>query len=103
MLLDPANSLWYSPISVLEVHIKNAKGRSDFNVDCGALLTALRVSDITELLVTSDHAMQVGSLPPLHKDPFDRLLLAQAIVENITLLTTDGTLALYPSNVLNVG
>lgn len=72
-------------------------------MDCESLLTALRVSGLTELPVTSVHAMQVGVLPPLHKDLFDRLLLAKATAEDITLLTTDGVLALYASNVLNVG
>ncbi len=55
-----------------------------------------------ELQVTSDHAVVVASLPPIHKDPFDRLLVAQAIVEGIQLLTADPVIALYPAPILKV-
>jgi PIN domain nuclease of toxin-antitoxin system len=55
-----------------------------------------------ELPVTSQHAVSIDALPPLHKDPFDRLLLAQALSEGITLLTSDGQLALYPGPVRKV-
>ena len=55
-----------------------------------------------ELPITSEHAVNVGTLPPFHKDPFDRLLLAQALVEGITLLTADAQLARYRGPVRKV-
>jgi PIN domain nuclease of toxin-antitoxin system len=55
-----------------------------------------------ELAVTSAHAVAVASLPPIHKDPFDRMLIAQAMVEGITLLTSDQVVAQYPGPVQQV-
>jgi len=56
----------------------------------------------TELPISSQHAGGIDALPPLHKDPFDRLLLAQALTEGITLLTSDAQLARYPGPVRKV-
>ena len=56
--------------------------------------------DYRELAISSEHAIAVGTLPPLHKDPFDRILIAQARVEAITLLTADSIVASYGDGVL---
>lgn len=95
LLLDSANELHYSAASLWEVAIKRTLGRSDFQVDSRRLWRMLPASGYRELPITGEHAIAVESLPLLHKDPFDRLLLAQARVEGLTLLTVDEQLAEY--------
>ncbi|MCE2449714.1 MAG: type II toxin-antitoxin system VapC family toxin [Candidatus Latescibacteria bacterium] len=96
LLGDPATELMFSTASIWEVVIKNALGRSDFRVEPRLLRDGLIQNGYSELAVRSEHALAVGRLPPLHKDPFDRILIAQAQVENVTLLTTDDKVACYP-------
>ena len=96
LLRDPATELTFSTASIWEVVIKNALGRSDFRVDPRLLRDGLIQNGYSELAIRSEHALAVGLLPPIHNDPFDRILMAQAHVENITLLTTDRKLARYP-------
>ena len=95
LLSDPATELIFSTASIWEVVIKNALGRSDFCVDPQQLRNGLIQNGYSELEIRSEHALAVGSLPPIHKDPFDRILIAQAQVENVTLLTTDDKVARY--------
>jgi len=94
-LTNPKNELVFSAASLWEITIKNSLGREDFRVEPRLLRRGLLDNGYAELPVTSQHAVNIDSLPPLHKDPFDRLLLAQAITEGITLLTTDAQLARY--------
>lgn len=96
---DPNHTLFFSPISLWEIAIKRGLDRPDFRVDGRVLRRNLWESNFTELAVTSDHALGVHNLPPLHKDPFDRLLIAQALIEGITLLTSDRVVAQYPGSV----
>ena len=86
----------FSVASLWEIAIKFALGRPDFQVDPRVLRRGLLDSGYVELAVTADHALATVSLPPIHKDPFDRLLVAQATVEGILLLTSDPTVARYP-------
>jgi len=83
------------PASIWEVAIKNSLGRDDFQVDPRLLRRGLLDNGYTELPITSQHAVGIDSLPWLHTDPFDRLLLAQALSEGITLVTADAQLAQY--------
>lgn len=92
---DPETTLVYSTVSVWEVAIKSGLGRADFRVDPRVLRRRLLAHDYTELRVTGAHAAVVDLLPPIHKDPFDRLLVAQAQLEGLTLWTVDDTLARY--------
>ncbi len=85
-----------SAASLWEVAIKSGIGRTDFNVDPRLLRRGLLENGYTELSVTGGHATAVDLLPPIHKDPFDRILVAQAQIEGITLLTTDEIVARYP-------
>ena len=96
LLTDPATQLMFSTASIWEVVIKNALGRSDFRVEPRRLRDGLIQNGYGELAIRSEHALAVGLLPPIHKDPFDRILIAQAQVEDATLLTTDTKLARYP-------
>jgi PIN domain nuclease of toxin-antitoxin system len=102
LLKNPRNQLLFSAASLWEVAIKNTLGREDFRVEPRLLRRGLLDNGYTELPVTSQHAVNIDSLPPLHKDPFDRLLLAQALTEGITLVTGDSVLALYPGPVRKV-
>lgn len=96
MIEDPETELIFSAVSIWEVAIKNGLGRADFNVDPRLLLRGLRENGYQELPVTATHAAAVDLLPPIHSDPFDRLLVAQAQAEAHTLLTADTTVARYP-------
>lgn len=96
---DSANQLIFSAASIWEIAIKSQLGRSDFRVDVRLLRRGLLDNRYNELPVTSEHAVALDRLPPIHKDPFDRILVAQAIVEGITLLTADPMLARYGSPV----
>jgi PIN domain nuclease of toxin-antitoxin system len=102
LLDDPRNEFVFSAASIWEAAIKNALGRDDFRVDPRILHRGLLDNGYTELPITSQHALTIDALAPIHKDPFDRLLLAQAISEGIILLTTDGMLARYPGPVRRV-
>jgi PIN domain nuclease of toxin-antitoxin system len=96
MLEDPSNSLVFSIASLWELVIKQALGRPDFNLEPSLLRQALLDGGWQELPIEASHALAVSQLPPLHRDPFDRLLLAQAQVEGLLLLTADSQLSLYP-------
>lgn len=99
---DPNNELLFSAVSLWEVTIKSGLGRDDFRVEPRVLRRALLDNGYIELPITGEHAVNVDALPPLHKDPFDRLLVAQALVEGITLLTADAQLARYRGPVQKV-
>ncbi|MFC5506228.1 MULTISPECIES: type II toxin-antitoxin system VapC family toxin [Hyphomicrobiales] len=95
-IIDSADSeLYFSAASLWEIAIKASLGRSDFSVDARLLRRGLLDHGFAELPVTSEHAVAIDGLPPIHRDPFDRILVAQAKVEGITLLTSDNTVARY--------
>ena len=100
MLEDTANELLFSAASLWEIAIKRSLGRSDIQVDSRVLRRGLLDNGYLELPITSEHAVFIESLPPIHKDPFDRILVAQATVEGITLLTGDVQIAQYPGPIL---
>ena len=93
------SELIFSAASLWEIVIKRGLSREDFKVDARLLRRGLLDNGYSELPITSEHVVAIGSLPPLHKDPFDRVLIAQALVEGITLVTTDETVARYPAPV----
>jgi PIN domain nuclease of toxin-antitoxin system len=92
----------FSAASIWEVAIKSGLARDEFDVDPGVLRNGLLMNGYTEVPVTSQHAAATSGLPRLHKDPFDRLLLAQAVTEGALLLTTDQVLGRYPGPVRRV-
>jgi hypothetical protein len=71
-------------------------GRNDFQVDARLLRRGLLENGYRELEISGDHAVMVEVLPPIHKDPFDRILVAQAVAEGILLPTADPLVAQYP-------
>lgn len=92
---DPENELLFSSVNLWEIAIKSSRKREDFQIDVRLFRRTLLNSLYLELPVTGEHAVAVADLPPLHKDPFDRLLVAQSLVEGITLLTADRQLGRY--------
>ena len=96
LLEERDNELLFSAASLWEVAIKSGLGRKDFRVEARLLRRGLLDNGYSELPIVSDHVVAIDSLPPIHKDPFDRVLVAQATVEGITLLTNDPVVAQYP-------
>jgi PIN domain nuclease of toxin-antitoxin system len=102
LLTTPENALFFSAASIWEIVIKRGLGREDFKVDPRRLRKMLITHGYAELAVTAEHALKVETLPLLHKDPFDRLLLAQARVEGMLLLTIDVAVLQYQEGTLAV-
>lgn len=102
LLSSPENELFFSVASLWEIAIKRGLGRDDFQVDARLLRRGLLDNGYSELPITSEHAVSIDSLPPIHKDPFDRMLVAQATVEGITLLTADAFVVQYPGPIQKV-
>ncbi len=102
IILSQDHDLWFSVASIWEVAIKQASGRRDFDVDPGALRTGLLKAGYRELDIRGPHVLTVRLLPTIHRDPFDRILVAQAHAEGLSLLTADATLQVYGSPVVLV-
>ena len=90
------NEIVFSAVSLWEIAIKTGRGRDDFRIDAGLFRRRLFDNGYAELAMTGVHAAAVANLPPLHKDPFDRMLVAQAMTEGLTLVTSDPAVAKYP-------
>jgi PIN domain nuclease of toxin-antitoxin system len=95
LLEDAKNTILYSTVSVWEIVIKKALQRQSFDIDVFELVDALHDADYKRLDISEDHILTVGLLPSTHKDPFDRLLIAQAQFERLTLLTSDEVILEY--------
>jgi PIN domain nuclease of toxin-antitoxin system len=95
LIKDPANELVFSAASLWEIAIKRQLGREDFRVEPRLLRRGLLENSYSELPITSEHTVALDSLPAIHRDPFDRILVAQAMVEGIPLLTVDPVVARY--------
>lgn len=102
LIADADNDMFFSAASLWEIAIKSGLGREDFTVDARLLRRGLLDNGYSELPVASEHAVAIDGLPPIHRDPFDRLLIAQAMVEGITLLTADELVARYPGPVRKI-
>ena len=99
---NPENELLFSAASLWEVAIKRRLGRKDFKVDARLLRRGLLDNGYSELPIISDHVVATESLPLLHRDPFDRILVAQATVEGVTLLTIDSLVSQYAGPIKTV-
>lgn len=102
LIEDPENEVLFSAASLWEITIKRSIGRADFQVDPRVFRRALLDNGYGELPITSEHVIHVDQLPPKHKNPFDRVLIAQAMVEGITLLTNDRKLLPYPGPIRKI-
>jgi PIN domain nuclease of toxin-antitoxin system len=99
LIEDPENEVLFSAASLWEVAIKSSLGREDFRVNARLLRRGLLDNGYGELRIASDHAVAIDGLAPIHRDPFDRMLVAQGMVEGITLLTGDALVARYGGTV----
>ncbi len=99
---DTENELFFSAASLWEYSIKYQLTPDAMGVNPRLLRRSLLDNGYAEIHVASEHAVAIDSLPPIHKDPFDRLLIAQATVEGITLLTVDTIVSRYPGPIRKV-
>ena len=101
-LEDPAEAPVFSAASLWEIAIKAALGRSDFRVDGARLRAGCLAAGYVELPIKGLHALEAGQLPALHRDPFDRMLVAQARAEAMTLMTADAEVLAYGGDIVDV-
>jgi len=99
---DPQNELLFSPLSIWEIALKSGLRPTEVLADARVVRRALLDNGYSELPITSEHAVNVDRLPKIHKDPFDRILISQAVVEGVTLLTADRRVAEYPGAIRKV-
>jgi PIN domain nuclease of toxin-antitoxin system len=102
LIMNEENVLLFSSASIWEIVIKNGLGRQDFQVDTYMLHNGLLNNGYIEIAVDSYHSLSTGKLPLIHKDPFDRILVAQAQAEKATLLTCDKILTDYTCSVIYI-
>jgi PIN domain nuclease of toxin-antitoxin system len=102
LLADRNNEIYFSAISIFEIAVKQQLSKSDFDVDASAVRRAMLDEGYIELVVDGLHASFIATMPLIHKDPFDRLLVAQANVEGMTLITADEQIAQYPGPILKI-
>jgi PIN domain nuclease of toxin-antitoxin system len=102
-LSDPANDVLFSAASIWEIAIKYGRRRSDFDFAPDDILRGALTMGFVELPITAKTAATIAALPPVHRDPFDRLLVAQAIAEPAVLYTADAQLLVYSDLVRQVG
>lgn len=100
LIADPDNELYFSAASIWEVAIKSSLGRPEFRLDAALFRRELIGAGYGDMPISGLHAAAVASLPDLHRDPFDRILVAQAIIEGVTLLTADRLVQAYPGPIL---
>lgn len=96
LLEDEDNTPVISVVNIWEIQIKNAAGKMDLNIPLAQILEGYRENHIEILAIGANHVLALNNLPDHHRDPFDRILVAQAIVENMTLISKDPKIRLYP-------
>lgn len=102
LINDLDNELFFSAASIWEVGIKNAMGKANFQFDPAVLRRALLDAGYQELAMTGQHGIAAASLPPIHNDPFDRMLIGQAATEGFILVTSDLAIAKYTAPIRHV-
>ena len=96
LIRDPRNDLFLSAVSVWEIAIKSADGRIELlDPPATYIPQQMEANGFSGLAIQLHHALAVHTLPPIHRDPFDRMLLAQAVAEDLTLITHDREIARY--------
>jgi PIN domain nuclease of toxin-antitoxin system len=96
---DETNDCFFSAASIWEIVIKRSLGREDFTVDPHVFRRALLDNNYLEIPIYSQHTLMVSNLPSIHKDPFDKIIVAQALVEGYILLTSDSNVAQYSPSI----
>ena len=100
LISAPRNAIWVSAVSIWEIAIKHSVGRGDMPVSGKSALQYFQQAGYRLLAIEPEHALEVETLPDHHQDPFDRLLVAQALVEPMRLLTHDMTVARYNDTII---
>lgn len=100
LILSPKTTVWISSASVLEITIKHALGRGNMPVSSQDAVRYFRESGYRFLAVEPEHAVAVEDLPTHHQDPFDRILVTQALIEPMRLITHDATVARYSDTII---
>ena len=100
LIEDEENTLFFSAASIWEIVMKNGLGRSDFQIEPRMFRSALMDNGYLEVPITSEHVLFVHELPPLHKDPVDRILVAQSSIEGMAVLTVDQAVIDYGGTVI---
>lgn len=100
LILAPANTIYVSAASIWEIAIKHGLGRGDMPISGAQSIGYFQAAGYRLLSVQPEHAAAVETLPPIHADPFDRLLVAQALTEPLRLITRDETVARYGATIL---
>ena len=102
LIQAPKTVVWVSAANIWEIAIKHSLGRGDMPVSSQDALRYFQQSGYRMLPIEAEHAIAVETLPPHHQDPFDRLLVAQALVEPMRLMTHDPMVALYSDTIIKV-
>jgi PIN domain nuclease of toxin-antitoxin system len=102
LIEDRSNELFFSAASIWEVGIKSAMGKASFRFDPAVLRRALLDADYQELAMTGQHGIAAAALPPIHNDPFDRMLIGQALTEGFVLVTKDQAIAKYSGPIRHI-
>lgn len=102
MILAPRSTIWGSAVSIWEIAIKHSLDRGDMSVSGQDALRYFRQAGYRVLAIEPEHAAAVEELPCHHQDPFDRLLIAQALVEPMRPVTHDATVARYGDSIVRV-
>ena len=102
LIVDPVNDIYVSTASIWEIAIKHALGRGEMPVSGARAADLCAAAGYRDLPVAWRHAAAVETLPPLHADPFDRILVAQALAEPMRLLSRDAAVAGYGAMVMAV-
>ena len=100
LIIDPRNNLYYSAAAIWEIVIKTQIDKLGLNMSTKSFEAEIRNRAYRALSITSEHVHMIGILPNIHKDPFDRIMIAQAYAEGMSFITTDKTLANYGDVVL---
>jgi len=102
ILQDSKNTFVFSTVSIWEIAIKHGLRKASFQVEPRSIRREMLENGYEELALLGEHTLAIDTLPPIHKDPFDRILIAQAMVEGITLLTADAVIARYPGPIKKI-
>jgi PIN domain nuclease of toxin-antitoxin system len=101
-ILDESNKLFFSAASIWEILIKKGLSRVEYQADAALLCKGLLENGYEEINITSEYILLSGTMPAHHKDPFDRIILAQSLAEDIPILTNDIILTKYPAKIIFV-
>ena len=102
IIIDPNNTLFFSVASIWEIAIKVGQGYVKDLIEPKLFYQTLVANDYTELPIHSDHAAKVMQLPMIHKDPFDRMIIAQSLIEDLVVITADSKVAKYDISVIEI-